>query len=229
VPVFPVYNLFVGLAVVFGYLVVERFLHPQDREIWPYQALLALGSGAAGAVGFSRWVGVNPTEGYAFSFLGGFFSAFAVLFGTWTFRRRNVLACLDACALGISIAHGIGRLGCFFGGCCYGRHILIPSIGTFQFPVQLSESMFEGVIFIRLLSLRSSAKMRDGRLAIEWLLWYGSFRFLVEYLRGDHRGSLPLDGLAFTPSQVLSLGLILIAITLALARLGRPVLGPRDR
>ena len=56
-----------------------------------------------------------------FVFLGGFFSA--LLVGIWftLHRRMPLLDAADLLAPGLVLAHAIGRIGCFFAGCCYGR------------------------------------------------------------------------------------------------------------
>jgi phosphatidylglycerol:prolipoprotein diacylglycerol transferase len=51
-----------------------------------------------------------------------------------------------------------------------------------------------------------------GQLAVTFLALYGSARFLLDYVRGDMRIEVRLGGgMTATPSQILSLGLILFA------------------
>lgn len=54
--------------------------------------------------------------------------ACSVLFALWWLWKRKlpVLVCADAAALGVAIAHSIGRLGCFFAGDDYGKKIVAP-------------------------------------------------------------------------------------------------------
>lgn len=75
-----------------------------------------------------------------FVFLGGFVLALAC--GIWFARRRgfSVWEIADVVAPPLALAHGIGRIGCFFAGCCFGdyctpghNHWLAP-IAT-QYPL----------------------------------------------------------------------------------------------
>jgi phosphatidylglycerol:prolipoprotein diacylglycerol transferase len=52
--------------------------------------------------------------------------AASVLFALWWLWRKKlpVLVCADAAAMGVALAHAIGRMGCFFAGDDYGRKIL---------------------------------------------------------------------------------------------------------
>src|SRR4026207_1249558 len=40
----------------------------------------------------------------------------------------------DVFAPGIALGHAVGRLGCFFAGCCYGRPTTVPWAITFRDP-----------------------------------------------------------------------------------------------
>ncbi len=63
--------------------------------------------------------------------------ASSVVFAFWWLWKKKlpVLTCADAAALGVAIAHSVGRMGCFFAGDDYGRKILAPD-GT---PVESAE------------------------------------------------------------------------------------------
>jgi phosphatidylglycerol:prolipoprotein diacylglycerol transferase len=56
-----------------------------------------------------------------FVFQGGFIAALAA--GIWYTRRHKVplLGAADIIAPALALAHGFGRIGCFFAGCCYGK------------------------------------------------------------------------------------------------------------
>ncbi|MGH9838212.1 MAG: prolipoprotein diacylglyceryl transferase [Blastocatellia bacterium] len=78
--------------------------------------------------GFSR----NPRQFFTFAllrsggvFYGGFIGAVIV---TVIVARRHKLSLwrtADAIAPGIAIGHAIGRLGCFFAGCCWGKPVTV--------------------------------------------------------------------------------------------------------
>lgn len=66
-------------------------------------------------------------------FYGGFITAFITAVVVACIYRLPGRKTADACAPGIAIGHAIGRLGCFFAGCCWGE----PT--TAAWGVQFSE------------------------------------------------------------------------------------------
>ncbi len=173
------------------------------------------------------------------TWLGGVFGALpAVLLLTHFLvpkKRGYELEVLDGMIPGMALAHAFGRLGCFFGGCCYGKATdsalgvvfpvgspaakALPSAsGTGSVPVlptQLFESVFELLLFgVMMLLLR---RLR-GRVTEIYAVFYGIFRFGMEFLRGDDRGA---SGLFLSPAQVISLILIAFGIFLFLFRRGK--------
>jgi phosphatidylglycerol:prolipoprotein diacylglycerol transferase len=104
------------------------------------------------------------------------------------------------------LAHAIGRIGCFAGGCCYGRVISISSL-QFRFPTQLVESAFLFILFVILIT------RAENRWAV-YLTHYPAFRFLIEFLRGDDRGTLLFPVLS--PAQVISAVVFLFTVVLIL-------------
>lgn len=101
------------------------------------------------------------------------------------------------------VGHGIGRIGCWLAGCCFGI-----TYNELQIPVQLIESFF--CIILGLYSLKN-------RISVEkYLIIYAAFRFLIEFLRADLiRGHIGY----FSTSQILSIIILLtIIFKLALSR-----------
>lgn len=129
-------------------------------------------------------------------FYGGFLGGLCgiLLFTRFTplFERKNAL---DLYAVVTPLFHTFGRIGCFFGGCCYGREwshgVLIaenrlnPSVaGVPRFPVQLVEAGCEFLIFLLLLTLFRHKRL-DGKLLLVYLTVYPAARFVLEFWRGD--------------------------------------------
>lgn len=105
----------------------------------------------------------------------------------------------DCAAPAIALMHGIMRVGCFLGGCCYGiewehgvtfTNSLVESAnGVPRVPVQLFEAGFEILLFLALWILLSKTDKLKGSLLPLYLLIYPVGRFLLEFLRGDdYRG-----------------------------------------
>jgi phosphatidylglycerol:prolipoprotein diacylglycerol transferase len=103
----------------------------------------------------------------------------------------------DLFAPSIAIGHALGRLGCFFAGCCYGKTAesipwavtftnpeSLAQIGIPLHPTQLYESAGEFINFLILITLRKN-KSFNGQLFMMYLLFYSVLRFIVEFFRGD--------------------------------------------
>jgi len=123
----------------------------------------------------------------------------AVPTAIWYVKKNgfNICRTADVIAPSIAIGHALGRLGCFFAGCCYGKSAeslpwavtftdpeSLAQIGVPLHPTQLYESAGEFVNFLILITLRKY-KSFNGQLFITYLLFYSSLRFIVEFFRGD--------------------------------------------
>jgi phosphatidylglycerol:prolipoprotein diacylglycerol transferase len=124
---------------------------------------------------------------------------FAVPTVIW-YVKKNALRIwntADLFAPSIAIGHAIGRIGCFFAGCCYGKPVEgLPWAVTFTdpnslaitgipiHPTQLYESLGEFFNFFILITLRRH-KSFNGQLFMSYILFYSVLRFIVEFYRGD--------------------------------------------
>ena len=160
-------------------------------------------------------------------YYGGFILAAAV--GIWFIRRHNLplWSTCDAFAPGIVLAQAIGRLGCLLAGCCYGQPTSLPWGITFTnplaavnsgtpldvtlHPTQLYESASALIILGVLLVSERGGRSFAGRTFWSYLLLYPATRFLIEFYRGDPRGTF-IDILS--TSQFISLLLIPVSIVM---------------
>lgn len=115
--------------------------------------------------------------------------------------------------ISITIAHGFGRIGCLFAGCCHGK-ITTEWYGIYSayaeaktVPIPLFEALFlfalSGLMIVVLFKLKSKDNMAV------YLISYGIWRFVIEYFRADYRGSF-IPGLS--PSQFWSIIMILSGV-----------------
>lgn len=138
----------------------------------------------------------------------------AVLLKRW---RMPVLPTIDAIIAGVALGHGIGRLGCFTAGCCFGYPTDAPQAFAFPngsspfnqhtsafadamakaggwslpiHPTQFYEAGGEALIFL-LLMLMVRYKRFHGQVLMAYLGLYAILRAITETFRGDHeRGYL---------------------------------------
>jgi phosphatidylglycerol:prolipoprotein diacylglycerol transferase len=158
-------------------------------------------------------------------FYGGLLAALAV--AIWYMRKTRLPGwkTADVFAPAIALGHGIGRIGCFTAGCCWGVECQRPWAVTFTSPVahelvgvplnvplhptQLYEAFAEFVIF-GLLYWRIRRPHADGGIIGAYLMLYSVARFTVEFFRVHEQGNV-LGG-AFDTSQYISAGLFLAGL-----------------
>ncbi len=156
---------------------------------------------------FSR----NPRELLSLAQSGGVFYGgliLAVAVALWYIWRHGlpVWTTCDVFAPGIALGHVIGRLGCFLAGCCWGKPASVPWAVTFTdpfaasnvgtplhvplHPTQLYEAGAEFLILLGLLGLERRGRPFPGRTFWSYMLVYGISRFIIEFYRGDPRGTV---------------------------------------
>ena len=97
-------------------------------------------------------------------------------------KKFNISEYSDIIAPGVPLFHFFGRIGCFFGGCCYGiessfgytvhGNELLSSVNDVQrFPVQLLEATLNLILFIVLARLLSKGALKGQQFG------YRSFLF----------------------------------------------------
>lgn len=176
-------------------------------------------------------------------FYGGLIAAVAV--ALWYLRRHRMpmWTVTDVFAPGIALGHVIGRLGCLFAGCCFGRPTDMPWAITFHsefatrnvgtplgiplHPTQLYEAGAELLILVLLLATERRGRPFPGRTFWGYLLLYGVSRFIIEFYRNDPRGMVG----DLSTSQFVSILLVPLSIVMlvVLGRRGGPETAPGVR
>ena len=87
----------------------------------------------------------------------------------------------------VALAMAIGRIGCFFNGCCYGVETHLHwgvdfGDGLLRYPTQLFEMVFLLIAFAILHYAKKRVKT-PGILFKLFLISYFIFRFLIEFIR----------------------------------------------
>ena len=155
-------------------------------------------------------------------FYGGFIMAMAVVIIYVKKNEMSLWKVGDILAPSVAIGQGVGRLGCFFAGCCYGRETDVPWAVIFKnpntlapmdvhlHPTQLYDSANGFIIFAALLILRKFKKF-DGQLFWTYTLLYAVGRFIVEIFRGDERGFVTAS---LSTSQFIAIPLFAVSIVM---------------
>lgn len=209
--------------------------------------LWMLGAGYLGGKLFYYWTspeefarrkeaaGFLSTLGAGFVFYGSLIFCLPVL--VWWLRKRAlpVLSSIDTVILAAPVMLGLGRVGCFLAGCCYGCRtggplaVSFPKVegslngatGVPVHPAQLYETLGCAIVFAILWFWARRNATFPGFVTALYLVLYGIERFVVELFRGDNeRGFLyggstvPGDppGLAISFSQAVSVVAIAVGI-----------------
>jgi phosphatidylglycerol:prolipoprotein diacylglycerol transferase len=161
--------------------------------------------------------------------LGGFAGLFLY---RWA-RPFPLAATLDVLAPSVALGSGIGRIGCFLNGCCFGdvcnipalavrfpqgsppwsaEHArgLIPSTALTSLPIHPTQlyAALDGLVLWALLSAFYPLRRRDGEVIALLMITYPITRFLIERLRDDEPAVLA----GLTISQTISLGLFVAGL-----------------
>jgi len=159
-------------------------------------------------------------------FYGGLILAVAV--ALWYIVRAGLplWTTCDVFAPGIALGHVVGRFGCLFAGCCYGKPTTRPwgitftdpfaasnvgtPLGVPLHPTQLYEAGAELLILLILLWSERKGRPYAGRTFWLYMLLYAISRFIIEFYRGDDRGTVGM----FSTSQFISILLAPLAIVM---------------
>jgi len=162
-------------------------------------------------------------------FYGGFIAA--LITGLVYLHRKDmpVWKTTDIIAPSLALGQTLGRLGCFFAGCCYGKVCELPWAVTFTHPdtlapigqpvhpTQLYSAATNLTIFILLYAFRRKKKF-DGQLFWTYVFLYGITRSIIEMFRGDFRGDLIFNTLSISQATGILMGVLAIIMFFYLGR-----------
>src|SRR6058998_1893549 len=173
----------------------------------------------------------DPRELFTLARSGGVFYGgliLAVAGALWYIRRIGLplWTTCDVFAPGTALGHVVGRFGCLFAGCCYGKPTTKPwgitftdpfaaanvgtPLGVPLHPTQIYEAGAEFLILVLLLATERRGRPFAGRTFWLYMLLYAISRFVIEIYRGDERGMVG----SFSTSQFISVLLAPLAIVM---------------
>jgi phosphatidylglycerol---prolipoprotein diacylglyceryl transferase len=158
-------------------------------------------------------------------FYGGLVAAVIVALFYLRRHRLPVWQTTDVFAPSIALGHAVGRFGCLFAGCCFGRPTDLPWAITFHnelaaangtplgvplHPTQLYDAGAELLILAFLLTVERLGRPFPGRTFWSYMLLYAVSRFVIEFYRGDPRGMVGV----LSTSQFVSIVLAPLALVM---------------
>tara|TARA_Y100000591_G_C21619460_1_gene587051 strand:+ start:38 stop:730 length:693 start_codon:yes stop_codon:yes gene_type:complete len=155
------------------------------------------------------------------SFHGG---VLGVIGSTFIFCKKfkiDTFYFLDLISLAAPIGIFLGRIANFINSELYGRKsdfflsVIFEKIDNFpRHPSQIYEAFFEGVIlFILLNFIFKSFLNKSGVISALFLIFYSSFRFIIEYTR-EPDPHLGLQFLDLSQGQLISIIFLIIGLTI---------------
>ena len=140
----PTYEVLVATAFLAALAMASHFArqrginHEKIVNLGVYCALVGMAGAKVLMIVLDPEYRSNPVEIFSLAtlqsagiFYGGFIAA---LVFAWFYMKKQglpVFATSDLFAPGLAIGHGIGRLGCFAAGCCWGKPTNLPWAVTF--------------------------------------------------------------------------------------------------
>ncbi len=195
------YGFFLAIAFLVSFFLVKAEVKRKGfkTEITYDLILLAIIGGIIGArlnyvlsdLNFFRQrplaiIGIGSTGLSGLVFLGGVIGGtIAILIYIWI-KKLPVWKIGDIAAPALAMGAAIGRVGCFFNGCCYGVLTTLPLGVNFfdlpRHPTQIYSSIYNLFIFSVVWGIREKVE-KDGFLLWLYILLYSFFRFLIEFIR----------------------------------------------
>jgi len=197
-----------GLAYVVGVIGGISFfkkdyakLSMSSDQIINLMTILVVGIMLGGRLGYVLFYDLahylaNPTQILSFwkggmSYHGG---AIGAMIGFLVYARTSKVSAwgvLDLLGIGSTLGLFLGRVANFINGELYGRvtdvawGMVFPKGGSHpRHPSQLYEAFFEGIVlFLVLFFMKTKFKLKNGQLFGFYLIFYGMFRFFLEYFR----------------------------------------------
>lgn len=228
---------------------LTRFIDPQQvGDLIFYLALGVVLGGRLGyclfyapylfiefSYGFPWWGVLKITQG-GMSFHGGLIGV--VVAELWYCRKHRInwLDVADFVAPAVPLGLFFGRIGNFINGELWGRvtdspwGMVFPHAGPEpRHPSMLYEAALEGVALFILLWWYSSKPRPRMAVGSLFLIGYGSFRFLVEFVRQPdaHLGYIAFGWL--TMGHLLSLPMIILGVALIIVAYRNPVYSHRQK
>ncbi len=162
-------------------------------------------------------------------FFGGFIAAVSACIILLKIKKIPIARTADIIAPGIALGHSIGRLGCLFAGCCYGKVCDLPfaikftnpaglaPLNVYLHPTQIYMVLSNFFLFLILMWLQKRKKFH-GMVFLFYIMLYSAFRSGIEFFRGDFRGDFFFEFLSLSQGIGLVISIFALGLLIKLSR-----------
>ena len=225
------YGLIIAVGMVLGIVVACLICKKKNIDVsMPMDlALFALPCAIVGARlyycifnGVDSFVQIFEIWKGGMAIYGGVIGGFLGILLCCKIKKYSLLQACDIAAPCLILGQAIGRIGCYFAGCCYGIEATNPNMQVFPISVQIDgvwhlatffyESLLDLIGFIILLIITFKSQ-KKGNVTAGYFVTYGLIRVVLEQFR-DPAESLMLGATGIKVSQLLSLILVIIGVVL---------------
>ena len=235
------YGLFVALGFMTAVFVSRKLAAPRgikEQTITDIYFIILL-SAIVGARGLYILVNFDSYKNNLFDifkiwsgglvFFGGFILAVVATLVYLNYRKLNVWLTADVIVPGIALGHSLGRVGCLFAGCCYGKTCDLPiainfthpqslaPLHTALYPTQIYMVLSNLTLFFILLGVTKNKKFH-GQVFIVYIMLYSLFRFIIEFFRGDFRGDFFLASISLSQGIGITVSVVACILLIKLSK-----------
>lgn len=220
----PVYGLMISLAIISNFIIV---LSMYDKDKFSLSDIfVAIIYEVIGIVFGAKLLTLilNYEElPLNFNFFNIGFSSYGAVIGALInlilyckIFEKNIKDVLLLFIIPIPLMYAIGKIGCFFAGCCYGieytgignvvyKNSIVAPKGVNLFPVQIVETITFLMIFIYMVIKYKKNKFGLKEFGFSIILC-GFAKFILDYLRFSH------NNIIISENQMISIIFIIIGI-----------------
>lgn len=224
------YGLMYALGFIGGYLILKSRKILSETELDSLMFFIFLGVFLGGRLGYVLFynlpyylahpIEILETWHGGMSFHGGVIGVIVAMIFFARVHKKSFLLIADHVTSILPIWLWLGRIGNYLNGellwfANYTGPLAVIKNGVSYFPSPILEATLEGVILFLILFLLRRKNTFPGKIASSFLIWYGIFRFSIEFIRTPDVG-LGYLTLGLTMGQILSVPMIITGIILYL-------------
>ena len=201
----PIYSITIILALIsnlpVAYYLLKKYNYPKNEIIG---LLLYENVGIIGGAKIFSYIQNYSKYNGNFDFIKLGLSSYGAVFGIILFAilfsfqfKKNLKELLYILMPTIPLMYAIGKIGCFFVGCCHGieyngifsvtyKYSNSVSNNISLFPIQIVESLLFFIIFIYIIIKHLKTQFNQKIMGISIILC-GMTKFLLDFLRMSHQ------------------------------------------